>query len=165
MSVRSDLKSDSFGNSCVSITRTKPTSLSAGQSCICIRKCEIDFHFMKLSSSSWLHKPGYSNPLKYNYEPSESRIWTNESYVAGTTSAPTIFYNSDIYYLVYKKNHGSTTYTWTGNDYHSGTLHYYEYGDKCDDCGVFTTSVWTTEPCSGPPCVTPWSLNTIPQVM
>lgn len=162
--VKADLKSTSFSNQCVSITTTRPTSLSSGQSCICIRKGPVDFHFMKLSSSSWYHKPGNTNPLKYKYAPSTSRTWTNEASFRGDTYAPDTYYDSTINYLIYSKNHGSTTYTWTGNDYHSGSRHYYEYGYKCDNCGIFTSTTWTSMPCSGPPCATPWSLTPVPEV-
>ena len=46
--VRADLQSTTFSNQCVAITTTAPTSLSSGQSCICVRKAIDDYHFMKL---------------------------------------------------------------------------------------------------------------------
>ncbi len=157
--VKADLKSASFSNRCVSMTTARPASLSSGQSCICIRRGPDDFHLMKLNSSSWYHKPGGTNPLKYKYTPSVSRNWTDEAVLRGETIAPTTYYDSTIYYFVYSKNHGSTTYTWTGNHYHSGSRHYYEYGYKCKNCGEFTSTTWKNEACSGPPCSTPWSLT------
>lgn len=65
--------------------------------------------------------------------------------------------DSDLRYLSYKSSHGDTTYTWTGEHYHSGTRHYYLYAYVCDDCGGYASTVWTSTPCAGPPCATPSS--------
>lgn len=161
--VKADLKSSTFSNKCVVVTTTRPTSLSSGLSCMCIRKGEKDLHFMKMSGSSWYHKPGPTNPLKYKYNPSTSRTWSNESSINGVSRAPDIYYDSAIYYIIYSKDH-ITTYTWTGDHYHSGTKHYYKYGYKCDNCGIYTSTVWISRDCSGPPCNTPWRFTPTPEV-
>ncbi len=150
--VKADLQSATLSNQCVVLTDVKPTSLSDGQSCICIRTGDGDFHFMKLSGSSWYHKPGMSNPLKYNYEPSTTRPWTNEGVFRGVAHEPDTIYDGDIYYLIYSTNHGTSTYRDTGDNYHSGSRHYYQYGYQCDTCGEFTNTIWRSRVCSGPPC-------------
>ncbi len=160
--VKADLQSSALGYACVDMTTTCPSSVSPGQSCICVRIGPDDYHFMKLSGSAWYHKPGGTNPLKYKYLPSTSRNWTNEASIRGITHKPNTIYDSEIYYFIYKEAHGSLVYTWTGNHYHSGTEeHCYEYGYRCEDCGTFTSTEWITLPCKGPTCVTPW--NTQPE--
>lgn len=89
-------------------TTTKPTSLPDNLfRVICIRKDtdNEDYHFMKKYGSSldsWAHKPGSTQPLKWNYSSPNARIWTNEAIQNGTTFAPTITYESTIYYILYK---------------------------------------------------------------
>lgn len=162
--VKLDLTSSSFNKCVFSVTTVRPTSLSSNQSCICIRNGPEDFHLMKMNGSSWYHKPAQSVPLKYKYAPSTSRIWSNELSWMGTIYEPTLWYDSDIYYLLYKSSHGSTAYQWTGQDYHAGLNHFYQYGYLCSDCGEYTNLVWTSVPCSGPPCAVPWSLTSVPEV-
>ena len=153
--VRSDLKSSDFSKQCVKLTTVRPSSLSQGQSCMAIRKCTYDFHFMKYDPSYWYHKPGGSSILKYNYQPTVGRTWTNEYSIDGVAHSPDTYYNSDIYYIVYRSNHPSTTYRWTGEHYHSGNKHYFRYGDQCDECGEFMNLEWISQSCSGPPCQMP----------
>ncbi len=163
--VKADLKSATFSNKCVNMTTTRPTSLKSGQSCICIRKSSDDYHLMKLSGSSWYHKPGLSNPLKYKYVPSTSRKWSDESSFLGVDYAPSTYYDSEIYFFIYSKEHGSIKSTWTGKDYHSQSRHYYLYSYDCSDCGEHIKTEWTSVPCSGPPCATPWSYSPKPEVV
>lgn len=40
----------------------------------------------------------------------------------------------------------------TGNNYHSGGRHFYEYADECTICGKITNASWTAVLCPGPPC-------------
>lgn len=48
-------------------------------------------------------------------------------------------------------------------DYHKGSSHYYLYVDTCV-CGKRTSNqVWKSTPCSGPPCVVPYSVTTTMQ--
>ena len=157
--------STTFSNQCVAITTTAPTSLSSGQSCICVRKAIDDYHFMKLISGSWYHKPGNTHILKYKYTPTASREWTNECSFEGVSYEGYTTYDSAIYFLIYSQNHGSTTYTKTGNDYHAGAKHFYEYGQKCDSCGVFVSTTWTIRACSGPPCSIIQGVTPTPEVV
>lgn len=150
--VRADLMSSTFAKQCVAITTTMPTSLTSTQSCICIRKGGNDFHFMKLKDGEWYHKPGESVPLKYNYTPSTSRNWTNEALLEGGARAPTREYTGQIYYIIYSQNHGSTTSTYSGRNYHAGSRHFFEYEHRCDSCGVVVSTSLTNKACSGPPC-------------
>lgn len=89
-------------------TSTKPTSLPDNLfRVICIRKDtdNVDYHFMKMYGSSldsWAHKPGRTQPLKWNYSSPGSRTWTNEAISNGTVLSPTITYESNIYYILYK---------------------------------------------------------------
>ena len=166
--VKADLQ-DGLGQSCVKVQGNRPSSIGSWSNVIAVRRdtnCDIgfnDYHFAKLSSGSWYHKPGPTAVLKFNSAPSNSIIWTNEAY-NGVYHAPTIWYESNIMYLLYKTAHGNTTYTWTGQHYHSGSKHFYQYGYLCSDCGEYTNTVWTSVSCSGPPCATPWSLTPTPEV-
>ena len=42
---------------------------------------------------------------------------------------------------------------YTGNNYHTGARHFYEYGDSCKICRKITNTSWTAVLCQGPPCV------------
>lgn len=166
--VKADLKGD-LGYSCVKIQSNRPSSTSGWSNVIAARKDTTydsgrlnDYHFAKLTSSGWYHKPGDTAILKFNSAPSNSVDWTNERY-DGSYHAPFVTYDSDIRYLLYRPNHGSTTYTWTGEHYHSGSLHYYLYAYVCNDCGGHASTVWTTLPCTGSNCVTPWGFATEPE--
>uniref|UniRef100_UPI004055C9D7 hypothetical protein n=1 Tax=Agathobacter sp. TaxID=2021311 RepID=UPI004055C9D7 len=155
--VKDDLNGD-LGYDCVKMQNSRPTSSSGWTNAIAVRKDTTadvgfnDYHFAKLSSSSWLHKPGDTAVLKFNSAPTNSVAWTNEAYDGSIYYSPSIWYESNIIYLLYKRNHGNTTYEWTGNHYHSGSYHYYEYTYTCQDCGDVTETVLVKEPCSGPPC-------------
>lgn len=157
--VKDDLNGD-LGYDCVKVQNSRPTTSSGWTNTIAVRKDTTgdclgvnDYHFAKLSSSSWLHKPGPYAVLKFNSAPTNSVDWTNEAYNGSWYISPSIWYESSIVYLLYKRNHGSTTYDWTGNHYHSGASHYYEYAYTCQDCGDITETVLVREPCIGPPCV------------
>ncbi|MBR2669203.1 MAG: hypothetical protein IKE36_05330 [Solobacterium sp.] len=75
---------------------------------IVIRKMSAppyDFHFMKGTSSNlnyWSHKPGISQPLKWNYSSPGYKVWTNEGATYNNPIAPTYTYNSTTYYIIYK---------------------------------------------------------------
>lgn len=88
-------------------TTTKPSSLLDQYfKVICVRKDtdNEDYHFMKMygSLNSWAHKPSWTQPLKWNYLSPGSSVWSNEAVENGTTHAPTITYESTIYYILYK---------------------------------------------------------------
>ena len=63
-------------------------------------------------------------------------------------------YDSSIYYILFKSAH-SYTHSYTGNNYHSGSKHYYEYADICTGCSdqKANTTTWSVINCSGPPCI------------
>lgn len=74
---------------------------------ICIRKdlSNEDFHFMRTLGNSlnvWTHKPGSTQLLKWNYSTPSKKVWTNEAYSNGKYIQPTVTYESDVYYILYK---------------------------------------------------------------
>ena len=95
--VKADL--NTLGYYDVLVSSVKP-EVDSNANLICVRKCTYDYHFMKYDGGDWYHKPGRTAILKYKYEPDHS-VWTNEGYHNGVTYAPTITYNSDIYYIRY----------------------------------------------------------------
>lgn len=109
--VKSDLYALGYNN--VFVYNSLPAT-QFWQQLICIRKGDFDYHFMKyeFSTQEWYHKPGFTAILKYNYAPSNDRIWTNESVDRnGNAYAPTITYDSDIYYITYNVAIESTVLT------------------------------------------------------
>ncbi|MBP7320702.1 MAG: hypothetical protein KA953_06525 [Lachnospiraceae bacterium] len=82
-------------------TTTRPVSLPSYKHMVALRKSATDYHFMKYSSGSWLHKPGNTNPLKYKYTPTNSRAWMNEYIYINTPKPPTQYYTDTIYYIIY----------------------------------------------------------------
>ena len=159
--VKDDLNGD-LGYDCVKVQTSRPSSTNGWENVIAVRKDTDDeygigykdYHFAKLTSSGWYHKPGDSAVLKFNSAPSNSVDWTNEAY-KGYYIEGHVTYDSALRYLLYKPSHGNTTYTYTGEHYHSGSNHYYLYAYVCNDCGDRVSTVWTSSPCSGPPCVVP----------
>lgn len=167
-----DLKSSTFNMDCVTITSTCPDNgdLYSGENAICVRKGDIttildldtdtddDYHFMKLnfSSNEWIHKPGDTALLFYLYTPSESLNWTNEAYYKGEYYSPTITYSGDIHFIIFNSNHTLTGNDFTGNHYHKGTYHYFWIRKVCSRCGSIV-QVLTSNSCSGPPCIIPYS--------
>lgn len=100
--VQKDL--EALGFSDISLTTSQP-SVQTGEKLICIRKGSSDYHFMRYDSGSWYHKPGFTSILKYNYQPTNSRVWIGEyvdmygnAYLSSTT------YNSDIYFIKYSES-------------------------------------------------------------
>ena len=73
---------------------------------IAIRKAVTnrDYHFMKMygSLNAWAHKPGQTQPLKWNDSSPDSKNWTNERMTASGAQPPEITYDSNIYYILYK---------------------------------------------------------------
>lgn len=153
-----------LGYSCVKSQTSIPTSTYDWSNVIAVRKDTDhrvfnDYHFAKMTSTDWFHKPGRTAVLKFKYDPSNSVNWTNECFTGSDYIAPDITYDSDIIYISYRDEHGSTTGTWTGNHYHSGTKHYYEYDYVCNDCGEFVRTAWTSLNCTGAACIMPWSMS------
>lgn len=86
---------------------TKPTALLDPYfKVIAIRKTitNRDYHFMKMygSLNAWAHKPGKTQPLKWNYSSPNSKDWTNEGMTASGALPPDNTYDSNIYYILYK---------------------------------------------------------------
>ena len=153
-SLASLLNRDNVYN-CILQQDNRPSSLATWENVIAVRKEttyfyeeENDFHFVKLDTAGWLHKPDNSHILKLNDLPNNNISWTSERYTNHPVEGDRI-YDSDIIYILYKTDH-IYTYTWTGEHYHSGKLHWYERFYSCD-CGE-TYTTWESVPCSGPPC-------------
>lgn len=88
-------------------TTTKPTNRpDQWFRVICIRKDNgnEDYHFMKSTSSlsSWLHKPGGTQPLSWNYSSPGFTVWSSEHVYMGTAYPGNVTYESQIYYILYK---------------------------------------------------------------
>ena len=143
----------------------RPTSLGNWNNIIALRTDEDgqrDFHFAKLFGSDWLHKPGTFAIMKFNNPPSLDEDWTNEGYNGINYIDDTITYESKIVYFLYKTDHiYNNTYTWTGEHYHAGDLHWYERVYTCA-CGDIGEPVWEAIPCSGPPCSLVTSIEETP---
>ena len=147
---------ESMGYACVSTPSTRPTSqsLRSGQTAICIRygydgDFWHDYHFMRLFGNVWRHKIGRTAVLTYTYLPSDSRIWLGEGVDDEGTFPGNYSYYGPIYYIVFGNTHAYSE-RYSGNEYHSGSRHYYEIVDGCD-CGDQRSSRWISKPCSGPP--------------
>ena len=56
-------------------------------------------------------------------------------------------------------------YSYTGNEYHSGSFHHYQYADVCQVCKKTTNVTWVEKPCTGPVCSLPWSLKVKHEVL
>jgi len=89
-----------------------------GQELICVRKGTVDFHFMWYSEGSWYHKPVETQILRYKYQPSNDRVWTNENKFRDTINPGGITYDSEIYYITF------------------GYIHIWEYVPYVDGSGV-----------------------------
>lgn len=68
-----------------------------------------DYHMMKLGADGyWYHKPSQTNPLRYNYTPSNDRIWVKEGYQGYDQEYychPGITYESEIWFIEYTTPH------------------------------------------------------------
>ena len=172
--IDADLNGD-LGYACVRIQVNCPDSIGIWENVIAIRKDETldlvqyntrwnDYHVAKLTSVGWLHKPGNTAVLKFNQEPSNNVNWTNESYKNGIYYEPTITYESEIRFILYKTAHGSASIAkWTGQHYHSGSSHFYLFEIGCSDCyESFGSTTWVEHSCTGPACNLPWSVNPDP---
>lgn len=94
-------------------TTTKPSFLASYKNMICIRKGNLDYHFMKGNQdvNYWTHKPGNTNLLKWNYSSPGATIWSNELSFKGVVYPADTTYNSQIYYITYwSKDSGPMPY-------------------------------------------------------
>ncbi len=97
--VKSDLEVLGFEN--ITISNSRP-AVQVDERLICMRKGDWDYHLMKLYSGSWYHKPGFTAILKYNYQPSNNRVWIGEyGWYEGEEYLGDIVYDSEIYYIKY----------------------------------------------------------------
>lgn len=159
--VKDDLNGG-LGYDCVKVQSSRPSSTNGWENVIAVRKdtdnntslIGNDYHFAMLTASGWYHKPGKTAILRFINAPTNSEFWTNE-YYDGNAYGYDVTYDSNILYLSYKSDHGNTSYVYTGEHYHSGSRHYYLYAYVCNNCGDRVSTVWTSSPCSGPPCVVP----------
>lgn len=104
------------------------TNLCTNEKIICVRRGMYDYHFMKLDSDKWYHKPATSAILKYNYIPSVMRTWSNERVLGSGPVEPEIYYDSEIIYISYDGH--DWEYTNNGDGTHT---------KSCSICGdVFT---------------------------
>lgn len=85
------------------ITTNKPTSIASKEKIVCINKGTIDYHVMKgiTGVNIWRHKPGSTNPLRWNYTSPEHKDWTNEYSIYNVSYPGTTSYFDDVYYVVY----------------------------------------------------------------
>lgn len=151
--VKNDL--ESLGYSVEFPTTTRPDmTVTAHTHLICLRRAENlshDFHFMKLGQDGdWYHKPGQTNPLKYKYVPSNSRVWICEGY-DGVDDVyfydSSYLYDSTIFYIEYTTPH-EWEYVYCGSGQHINTCTICEettgaaisctyLNDVCRICGVY----------------------------
>ena len=121
---------------------------------------ENDFHFAKMKSDGWYHKPSDTAVLKFKSSPDNGTMWTNECVDEEGYHLATISYDSPIIYMSYRRDHGkSVPGLWTGNESHSGRTHEYEFYTTCADCGESKGKEWISYPCIGPTCIYPWSVE------
>lgn len=144
--VKDDL--ESLGYTVIKVSTARPIiSVTDTLKLICVRKDEdgtssllgttYDFHFMKLEKDgNWYHKPGKTNPLKYKYTPSNTRVWTSEGYGYNALHTALCYsrnedktYDSTIYYNEYETAH-TWTYSYCGTN--DGT---HQHIKTCSGCG------------------------------
>ena len=103
--IRADLIA--MGYSDISLSSTMP-SINSSKELICVRmKYDADYHFMRydLETNAWYHKPGTTAVLKYNYVPTNDRLWYNEYCDStGVAHPATSNYDSAIVFITYSKN-------------------------------------------------------------
>lgn len=139
--VKSDLIA--LGYTVSGLSTTIPsTSVTDHTHVICIRKdddglydsssgiIKYDFHFMKLKADgNWYHKPGTTCVLKYNYTPTNSRVWISEGYNGESYLYSSRTYESTIYYITYTTPHEWAYHFYTVTD---GVCYHI---NKCTVCG------------------------------
>ena len=83
-----------------------PTNISYnkwndGFRAICYRFGMYDYHFMRMDSSYWSHKPGESQPLRFHYWPYDTPRWSNEGVYEGVAMNYTTEYTSPVKFVMY----------------------------------------------------------------
>lgn len=101
---------------------TKPTSLPDEYfRIIAMRKdtSNVDYHFMRPYNGSlnvWSHKPGGTQPLRWNYTSPGATTWNNERVKNGVAFAPTVTYESTVCYILYKHEDDPGIEQWSLRD-------------------------------------------------
>ena len=124
-----------------------------GYRTICYRFSTYDYHFMRMDNNCWTHKPGKSQPLQFNYWPSDAPRWSNEGIYNGVAMDDTVEYTTPVKYVMYCvpevrynennqhikycpgyntkiKTESCSQYSYCGN---SSIGDYHKMG--CDECG------------------------------
>lgn len=79
-------------------------------------------------------------------------------YEHSLTQVPDIYLENGTANVRYYRYHDFGN-SYTGNNYHYDNKHYFEYISKCAVCGLTQgNAFWTSGPCAGPPCNTPFSV-------
>ena len=102
--VKNDLLAMGYTN--VVLYTSIPTLPIGNEELICVRQGQSDYHFMHYDKieNAWLHKPGNTAVLKYNYTPNNSMIWYGEySFYGSEESNTSLTYDSNIYFIKYNK--------------------------------------------------------------
>lgn len=103
--IRADLVAMGYSN--VSLSSALPT-INSSQELVCVRmKYDVDYHFMKydIDTNDWYHKPGTTAVLKYNYVPTNGRLWYTEYCDSlGVAHPSSSDYDSAIAFITYSKN-------------------------------------------------------------
>lgn len=121
-----------LGYECVYTAKNTYYEPFDAQTLICVRKSEIDFHFMKYINGDWLHKPGNSWILKYKGNPSAGADWYFEAAYPEKNGEPYFLrcndypYTGDIYFIMYANSHNYSTYTYCNNNEHEVKCKYCE---------------------------------------
>lgn len=111
---------------------TKPVASSAlCKQIICVRKDTdgsfnaagqriYDYHFMRQQpNGDWYHKPGNTNPLKYNHSPDNGLIWVSEGKRENYYFRdPSLTYESNIVYITFCMHDYEYRYCHTSNGVH-----------------------------------------------
>lgn len=145
-------------NACVvvSTSYSEIMELSSSHDIICLRKSSVTnnegFHYMMYYNGTWRHKPGNTHVLRFHYLPYEVYWLSEYSFGSGDeleTGCGTQVYTGTIYYFAFGNTHQYEV-EYTGENYHSGGKHYYQYAGYCP-CGAYTTYYESID-CDGPPC-------------
>lgn len=75
--------------------------MSDGFRAICYRVGDYDYHFMRMDSSYWSHKPGKTQPLRYKYTPTQHLRWSNEYQYEGRAYEGYVYYTSQLRFITY----------------------------------------------------------------
>mgnify|MGYP000163848013 CR=1 FL=1 len=93
------------------------------------------------------------------YSTYEHTLQTTKAFCCNTCNA--IFYRV----TETKEYHSMSGYSYTGNNYHSGTKHYFQYERHCTTSGCgHTETKWRSANCSGGNHILPLSIQPIAEI-